>query len=179
MMRRACDMTRKAGLPKSTITREKLLQCEHAPVRLIRFFIEIIGLPTKASVHLVRHKIGVEHFVESNRIDKCGGNDEQINRLTPVNHGMEINAQALIQISRRRLCYNAEKTTVAIWRAVKKEMGNVCAETAQAMVPECVYRNGFCPELKQCKPGLSSVLKMYGWDSVDIDAILKIKGRKK
>lgn len=159
-MRGACDMTRKAGLKPSAISRKALLHCEHSPVRLIRYFIKLYGIPTFVSVHLVRHKIGCEHFVESNRDDRGGIGDDKITRLSPVNHGLEINAQSLITISRKRLCYNSHKTTVAIWMKVKKAMRNVCQDTSDYMVPECVYR-GFCPELKQCKPGVKNVLKAY------------------
>ena len=160
IMRRACDMTRKPGLKPSTISRAALLRCEHSPVRLIRFWIEFIGIPTFVSVHLVRHKHGVEHFVESNRDDRGGG--DKVDRLTPVNHGIEANAQALINMSRKRLCFNSHRSTVAIWTKLKKRMALVCPGMSAAMVPECVYRNGYCPELRECKPGLASVLRAYG-----------------
>lgn len=161
IMRRACDMTRKPGVKPSTITRAKLLKCEHSPVRLIRFWIELIGIPTFVSVHIVRHKTGVEHFVESNRDDRGGAGDTVVNRLTPVNHGMDLNAAALVAMSRKRLCYASHVKTVAVWRKLRKHMHDVCPDTAQAMRPECVYRNGFCPELRECKPGLERVMKAY------------------
>ena len=168
-MRRACDMTRKPGLVPSKISRAQLLRCEHSPVRLIRFWIELHGIPSFVSTHLVRHKFGVEHFVESNRDDRGGAGDEVVNRMTPVNHGMDINATALIAMSKKRLCYNSHPKTVAVWRGVKKSMREVCPDTAAAMVPECVYRNGYCPELRQCKPGLANVLSAYGWQAVDFN----------
>lgn len=160
LMRRACDKTRKPGLKPSTISREKLLMCEHSPVRLINFWLELNKIPTFVSVHLTRHKHGVEHYVESNRDDRGGLGDDAVNRLTPVNHGLSINAQALINMSRKRLCYNSHRTTVAIWMKLKKAMRGVDKDMADFMVPECVYR-GFCPELKQCKPGVAKVLLAY------------------
>ena len=159
-MRRACDMTRKPGLKPSTISREKLLQCEHSPVRLIRFWIELIGIPTFVSVHLVRHNAGVSHFVESNRDDRGGEGDNVVTRETPVNHGMDVNAQALINMSRKRLCYNSHPKTVAVWMKLKKALRKVCPATSNTMVPECVYR-GRCPELRECKPGVEKVMKAY------------------
>lgn len=161
LMRRACDMTRKPGMKPSTISREKLMRCEHSPVRLVQYWIELIGIPTFVSVHLVRHKIGVEHFVESNRDDRGGAGDEEVNRLTPVNHGMFANAQGLIAMSRKRLCYNSAKKTVAVWMKLRKAMLRTSPEMGKAMVPDCVYRNGFCPELRECKPGLEAVLRAY------------------
>ena len=64
----------------------------HSPVRGIQYLIEMKGIFTKTSVHFVRHKIGVEHFVKTNREDRGGMGDEQINRLTPVNHAMLIHS---------------------------------------------------------------------------------------
>ena len=164
LMRRACDMTRKPGVKPSTITREKLLRCEHSPVRLIRFWVELHGIPSFVSTHLVRHSIGVQHFVESNRDDRGGAGDDKVNRLTPVNHGMEANAQALIAMSRKRLCYASHQKTVATWMRLRRAMAAVCPEMAEAMTPDCVYRRGFCPELRECKPGLEAVMKAYRRD---------------
>lgn len=159
IMRRACDMTRKPGCVPSKMSLRNIYKCEHSPIRTIRFWIELIGIPTFVSVHLTRHKIGVEHFVESNRDDR-GGTDT-VDRLTPVNHGMEINAQALITMSRKRLCYMSHQKTVSWWSRLRKAIRGVDPDLADHMVPECVYRNGFCPEMRECKPGLAKVMKAY------------------
>jgi hypothetical protein len=134
---------------------------EHSPVRARMFWIELAGIPTFVSVHLVRHKHGVEHFVQSMRDDRGGAGDDVVNRNTPVNHGMLINAQAIITISRKRLCYAASGKTVATWRRLRKEMAGVDADLAYYMVPECVYRGGVCPEFRECKPGLEKVMRAY------------------
>lgn len=44
----------------------KWYRSEHSPIRTQLFWIEMLNIPTFVSVHLVRHKIGVEHFVQSN-----------------------------------------------------------------------------------------------------------------
>ena len=134
---------------------------EHSPVRARIFWIELERVPTFVSVHLTRHKAGVEHFVQSMRDDRGGAGDDVVTRLTPVNHGMLINAQALIHMSRKRLCYAASKRTVAAWRKVRQCMREVDPDLANYMVPECVYRNGICPEFKECRPGLAAVMKAY------------------
>ena len=160
IMRRACDMTRKPGKP-SKISRDKLFLSEHSPIRTIQYWIELHGIPSFVSTHLVRHKFGVEHFVESNRDDRGGAGDEVVNRLTPVNHGMLVNAMALINISRKRLCYNSHRSTVAVWIRVVKELARVTPAIKPYLVPECIYRGGKCPELKMCKPGLDAVMRAY------------------
>lgn len=58
---------------------------------------------------------------------------------------MTANAQALINISRKRLCNCASKETREAWKQVKEEVRKVDPVMADKMVPECIYR-GFCPE---------------------------------
>ena len=135
---------------------------EHSPIRMRKFWIEFTGIPTMVSVHLVRHKMGVDHFVQTMRDDRGGAGDDKVTRLTPVNHGMDINAQALIQMSRKRLCLASHKRTVAVWTKLRKAMKEVDPDLADFMVPECVYRNGVCPEFKECAPGLEKVMAAYG-----------------
>lgn len=159
-MRWACDMTRKPGVKASTMSLANIYRCEHSPMRAITYGVKLVGIPTFVSTHLVRHKFGVEHFVESNREDRGGAGDTQVNRLTPVNHGMILNAQAIVNISLKRLCYAASGRTVAVWRKVRNEINTIDPALADAMVPECVKR-GYCPELRQCRPGLKRVLMAY------------------
>lgn len=135
---------------------------EHSPVRVRYFWIELHEIPTFVSVHLTRHKIGVDHFVQSMRDDRGGKGDDVVTRNTPVNHGLMINAQAIITMSRKRLCLASSKKTVAVWSKLRREMAEVDKDLADFMVPECVYRNGVCPEFKECKPGLAKVMKAYG-----------------
>lgn len=59
------------------------------------------------------------------------------------------NAQALINISRKRLCNKASKETREAWEKAKEAVGKVDPVMADKMVRNCVYR-GFCPELECC-----------------------------
>ena len=147
IVQRACEMTMKEN-KLSKITLKKIYQCEHSPIRTLIFWIEMLKIPTFVSVHFVRHNIGVTHFVESNREDL--GGDGIANRLTPVNHGMFINAQELINMARKRLCSKTHKETRKVMEAIKKEMENIDPDLSNFMVVECEYRNGYCPELKSC-----------------------------
>lgn len=161
VLRRACDMTRKPGMVPSQMTLEKIYRCEHSPIRTQQFWIELRGIETFVSVHLVRHNVGVTHFVESNRDDRGGAGDDVVTRESPVNHGMYVNAQALINMSLKRLCYASHSRTVSTYMKLKKAMRKVDPALSDAMVPACVYRNGICPELRECKPGLAAVMKAY------------------
>jgi len=159
LFRRACEMT----LPPGKVSRvpyAKMLMAEHSPIRTIMFWIECLDIKTKCSVHLVRHKIWTEHFVRSNRTDRGGAGDDVVTRETPVNHGLFLNAQALINMARKRLCLHADKDTLAIMAQVRKAVRDADSDLAHAMVPECVYR-GFCPEPRQCKAGQDRVIRSY------------------
>ena len=67
----------------------------------------------------------------------------------PVTHECEANAQALINISRKRLCMQAAPETRRAWTEVKNEIAKDDPVLASVMVAECIYR-GFCPEMKSC-----------------------------
>ncbi len=159
LFRRACEMTMHGQ--ESHVTVDKLARCEHSPLRTIMYWVEITEVASFVSVHLTRHKIGVEHFVKSMRDDLYITKDTVVDRDTPVNHGMFINAHALINLARKRLCYKSHKRTVAVLRKLKRAIKLLDPELAPYLVPECVYRNGFCPELRECAPGLEAVMRAY------------------
>lgn len=159
LLRAACDATRHPGQNPSTATLRAMYQCEHSPVRTQLFWIRMKGIPTFVSVHLVRHSAtGQSHFVESNRDDR-GGTDTT-DRLTPVNHSMLLNAQHLIDMAKKRLCYASHKTTVGVFVRLRNAIHKVDPALAEVMVPECVVR-GYCPELRPCRLGPEKVIRSY------------------
>lgn len=126
--------------------KKKILLAEHSPIRSLTYEIVLKDIPNFVSVHLVRHKHGVEHFVQTQRDDRTGVDRNERSQTDPVNHFMDVNAQALINISRKRLCRQSHRDTRVAWKDALKQVDpficNVC-------VPECIYR-GFCPEMKPC-----------------------------
>lgn len=140
---------KETGIYPSEIWKRKMLAAEHSPIRLIELKIRMTDIPYWVSVHLVRHNIGVTHFVSTQRTDRTGENRNEKPQDAPVNHTMAANAQALINISRKRLCGQASAETRSVWKAVREAVREVEPELADAMVPECLYR-GKCPELKCC-----------------------------
>ena len=129
--------------------KRKILLAEHSPIRIIEFVIKIRDIPYWVHTHLVRHKIGIEHFVSTQRTDRTGIDRTQIPQGALVDHMIKVNAQALITISRKRLCNQASPETREVWRAVVNAVKAVEPELASCCVRECVYR-GFCPEMKCC-----------------------------
>lgn len=130
--------------------KRRLIMSEHSPIRRIKFYWRWKDLKYWVSVHLVRHKIGIEHWITTQRTDRTGINRDDLPQGSFVNHAAEADAQALINISRRRLCNCASKETKEAWQMVKEKIAESEPELASCMVRECVYRNGLCPEMFSC-----------------------------
>lgn len=133
----------------STAWKRHILLADHSPVRKLTFNWKWHDLPYWVSVHFVRHKYGIEHFVSTQRTDRTGEDRTKKPQDAPVEHECEANACEIMFISRRRLCNQASPETRAAWKAVLTEIGKVNPELVSCCVPECVYR-GFCPEFSSC-----------------------------
>lgn len=140
---------KEGGKYPSSGWKRKILLAEHSPIRRLTFTIRMEDLPYWVSVHLVRHKIGVEHWVRTQRTDRTGVDRAQLPQDAPVEHTIEVNAQALISISRRRLCHQAAPETRQAWKAVLNTLAEKEPELRSVCVRECIYR-GYCPEMKPC-----------------------------
>lgn len=128
----------------------KMYTSEHSPCRCVMFWI-VIEVPYWVSVHLVRHKIGIEHFVSSQRNDRQSQYDRtKAPQDAPVWHGMLVNAQALINMSRKRLCNKASPETREAFAMIKEAISKIDKELSERMMPECSYRGGTCPEMRPC-----------------------------
>lgn len=129
--------------------KRQIILSEHSPIRRLKFYWRWKDLKSWVSVHFVRHKIGIEHWVTTQRTDRTGINRDELPQGALVNHACEADAQALINISRKRLCNCASKETREAWQLVKDEVSVTEPELASCMVRECIYR-GFCPEMFGC-----------------------------
>jgi hypothetical protein len=142
LVSRACEFTSGGKVQREGLE-DRMLRAEHSPIRTIVYWIELWDIPSYVSTHLVRHNVGVTHFVKSNR-DKEG-----VDRNTPVNHAMLINAQALINMARQRLCNKADNKTMAVMYQIRAKIALEHLELASYMVPDCVYR-GHCVQPNPC-----------------------------
>lgn len=135
----------------------KMLLAEHSPIRLVEFEWTWEGIKQWVTTHIVRHHEGCEKMVHSQRGDRRSILEEYgIDIRDKLPQGafndmdMTANAQALINISRKRLCNCASKETREAWKQVQEAIRRVDPIMAEKMVPECIYR-GFCPEfMKPC-----------------------------
>ncbi|MBR6130851.1 MAG: FAD-dependent thymidylate synthase [Bacteroidales bacterium] len=176
LMRSACEMT---FLGKSSQSLLSIYKSEHSPVRTQMFWVELKNIPLASSTHILRHHVGSTPYQLSCRDDRNGGYNhfpdrignivEMINagelenaidelnwlkdnadRQTPVNLGLFLNAQSLIDMSKLRLCSQAHKETLTIFRALKAKIAEVDPSLAYVMVRKCVYRGGICGEPRCC-----------------------------
>ena len=137
------------GKEPSDNFKKRILMAEHSPIRGLIYCFKISNLKSWVATHFVRHHVGVEKWVSTQRTDRTGVNRDELPQGEEVTMELEANAQALINMSRKRLCSQASPETREVMQAIKKEVSERDEFLARVMVKECVYR-GFCPEMKSC-----------------------------
>ena len=152
--------------------KKEILLAEHSPIRLLEYDFTIENIRQWVTTHVVRHHMGCEKFVNTQRQDI---NDEiegitkkiidVLSREGLLHDGwrerdylfqgqentmdMSCNAQSFINISRKRLCRCASPETREAWELVIEYLKEVDPVLASKCVPECIYRS-FCPEKRRC-----------------------------
>lgn len=150
-----CDLEKEPSSEFKT----SILTAEHSPIRSLIFVITLYNVPTWVSQHIARHDKFAghtmregesdEHFVATQRSDRTGVDRSELSQEELVDHRILLNAQDMVNISKKRLCNCASPETRFVWQKVKEEIAKIEPELASRMVRECVYR-GFCPEMKPC-----------------------------
>lgn len=129
--------------------KRKILRAEHSPIRSLIFCFKITNLKSWVATHFARHHIGIEKWIRTQRTDRTGINRDELSQGNRVEMEIEANTQALINISRKRLCNQASKETRQVMEKIKNEVAKKDNFVAEVMVKECIYR-GFCPEMQSC-----------------------------
>jgi len=129
--------------------KRRLLLSEHSMIRQLIVKGKWYDLKSWVSVHFVRHKIGIEHWVRTQRADRTGTDRNVLHQDNLIEHEIEANAQAFINISRKRLCFQASTETRDAWRAMLEQIRETEPELYSVCVPDCVYR-GWCYEFNSC-----------------------------
>lgn len=148
----ACMTTisKEAGKEPTQEWKRRLLLCEHSPIRRGTISWKFDEIPYCISTHFARHHEGVEKWVGTERADRTEIKDRsQRSQMDMVPMEMEANIQAIINISRKRLCTSADPLTIKYWKAVLEAIKEYDEDIYWACVPECV-RCGGCPEYNSC-----------------------------
>ena len=180
LAQRACSFT--IG-KESHITLSKLYKYGHSPIRTQLFWVELKDIPLFVASQLVRSHVGVQFFQISKRIDRGGEDFKEVcidimnnidnpdsiikiselpakfDRYAPTDLAFIINAEALINMSHKRLCNKASIETREIVGAIKEKIKTIDPELYKHLVPMCIYRGGICSEPNSCGLNKSEIFK--------------------
>lgn len=124
---------------------------QHSPIRSQIFEVQMDDIPVAYSTHLLRHNIGYDfQGALTHRDDRGGDGDAVVNRLTPTKHMMILNAQALINMARWRLCFKAHTVTREIVGMIRQGVRDCDPSLARVMMPNCFWQGGVCHEPSIC-----------------------------
>ncbi len=150
--------------------KRKLLLAEHSPLRHSLITVEINNLPFYVMGHLVRHHEGVTPYVTTSREDRTGKPRSERKQTDAVSMRMDLNIQSLINISRKRLCNQADATTQRVWLEVIKKIAEYDEDIFWACVPEGIRTCG-CPEkFGSCSTCENIISQMDFNDRLDLTA---------
>ena len=117
-------------------------------------------IPYYVSVHYVRHHIGVNHYVQTQRNDRQSNYDRtKAPQDAMVSHIMSLNAQELVFMAHKRLCTQADPFTRAVMQEIVRQVVELCPEFKEVLVPLCEYRNGKCSEFFPCGKAVKGTSK--------------------
>lgn len=135
-------------MPVSSKLKTKFLASEHSPIYTLRWTVEFYDIPYWVSNQIVRSHEGFIPFVSSQRNDIQKDYDrKKAPQDAPVNLRFDANAEAIMTISRKRLCYTASSETRKLWEMFLVELQRCSPELHALCVKPCVYRRGICPEV--------------------------------
>jgi hypothetical protein len=127
----------------------------HSPLRTMLYRIYVQDVKSWVTVHYVRHHIGVQFYVKSQRTDRDSNlvqrdsqrQDELINMM------FDINANALLTMAQARLCLKAAPETREVMAAIRHSLVGSACEYDQiigmTMGPPCEWYEK-CFEPKPC-----------------------------
>lgn len=153
-VKRRCLVTvgKKAVNPPDFEWKVKMLRCRHSPIRKLPFSFYISDMPYWLHVELVRHHVGFQPYVKSQRDDR---NNNEVPRGkkpqdAPVNAIIDLNAETLMTLMNKRLCGCATKEMQELMLTIRKEVIKTNPEFAEFLVPMCLYHNR-CNEFVSCR----------------------------
>lgn len=138
------------GTPPTDSWKRRILMARHSPIRELRFGIALEDVPTWVATHLVRH-VHAQPYVSSQRNDRQDKYDRNAARQdAPVNMYWTMNAEELMIIANKRLCYKASEETREVVEEICRQVCELCPEFSEVLVPMCVYHGGVCHEMQPC-----------------------------
>lgn len=127
--------------------KQKMLISEHSPIREIIVKWKWENIKSWVATHYSRHKY--ECYISTQRSDRTGVDRDSSRQDTLVNMDNTANAQQLIDVARKRLCYCSAKETREYMEDLKVQLLEQESELGEVLVPNCIYRMA-CPEFEKC-----------------------------
>lgn len=128
----------------------KMLEARHSPIRVLNFAFLIEKIPSNTATHLARHVHAVP-FVSSLRNDRQDRIDgDAARRDTPVDMILYCNAEELMTIANKRLCFKAAPRTRDVVMDICEKAYEKMPELDGLLVPNCEYHGGVCHEIEGC-----------------------------
>ena len=117
-----------------------ILIAMHSTIRNLTIRWKWLNIPSFCATHFSRHKF--EKFISTQRSDRTGVDRNNLPQDAPVAFTGVANAQNIIDMMSKRLCFTADKTTVEYARSLKKELRNIEPELADVCVPSFIMYGG-------------------------------------
>lgn len=132
----------KKALEKEPSERFKkaILLAGHSTIRNLIIRWKWINMPSFCATHFSRHKF--EKFISTQRTDRTGVDRNSLPQDAPVTFTGVANAQSIIDMMAKRLCFCADKTAVEYAQSLKKELHKIEPELSDVCVPACVMYGG-------------------------------------
>ena len=166
-------MGKKVKTPPTSEWMRSILIARHSPIRELVFRYEM-EIPYWVSNHIVRHHVGFQPYVQSQRNDRQDKYDRNSARQDePVTVRVSINAEALMTLANKRLCMMAAKETRQVVQLMCAQAEAVMPELKGLLVPMCEYHGFICDEPHGCGKCMSreSVIETAKhFDGVENDA---------
>jgi hypothetical protein len=134
-----------------------MLISEHSSHRAVKYRIYVEDIPFYTHVHLVRHHVGFEPHVYSQR------DDNGIQETTPrddypqgtlISMFFDANVQAILNISRKRLCHKAHRTAQQFVQKLKYSLiytgDDYDKMLGKLLLQPCSWFPGICQEPEPC-----------------------------
>lgn len=144
-------MGKEAKTPPTPDFVRRLLVARHSPIRELTFSYVLHDVPYWVSVHLVRHHVGFQPYVQSQRNDRQSQYDRtKAPQDAPITMRVTLNAEAMLNLANKRLCMQASPETREIVQRMCNLAEKVMPEFKGLFVPMCEYHGGRCDEVQPC-----------------------------
>lgn len=140
-----------AGKTPNTEWRQKLLICQHSPIRRGVVSWKWQGIPYSNMGHFVRHHVGCTPFVSTSRSDRTGIDRDERKQTDLVSMEMDANIQSLIDMAGRRLCLQSDPVTRTYMKSLVEQIEKYDKTLAWRLVPQCINYGACIEPFGNCK----------------------------